>query len=183
MTRPAVQLAAQTFRADEATGTRAKETVSVARPQLSPCAFACRLINAGQPQDALDILEQEVVSGRESLEVQYLIGRAAFGLRDYTRAQRALCRAVAISPDDAATHRLLARVLLRRGNVLGAVRIMGRSSQSSLSIEPTHETQVPSAPAEVDFEDAGNEEPPTTQWEPPVRSTRTGSGAPSSENS
>ncbi len=170
MIRPAVSTSAPRSRADEATGARMKGTVSADRPQLSPCAFASRLLDAGQPQDALEILEREVASGKESLDVQFLLGSAAFSLRDYPRAQRALCRAVVLSPKHSETHRLLARVLLRQGNVAGAMRLVGRSAQPNGRTALAVELQAPKMNAgEGAFEESEADEPPTSQWTPSAR--------------
>jgi len=169
MTRRAQSPAAPTFRTDESTGTRTKERVSAELPRVSPSAFARRLLDAGRARDALDVLDRELLSGRESAELQYWVGRAAFSLGDCARAERALTRAAALSPDEAETHRWLARVLLRRGNVLDAMRILGRSSVPAAPRKPAIEVQVTAVEARETFTDSGSDEPPTVRWPPSRR--------------
>jgi len=172
MTRQALQFPEPSFRADEATGTRPIQRVSADLASASPLAFARHLLAAGRAQAALDILEREIVSGRESAELQFWVGRAAFGLRNFVRAQRALSRAVALSPLDAEPQRWLARVLMRRGNALAAMRVWKRSSEMSMQSQDTWD--IGERPTDLgamefddaEFEDSVNEEPPTTEWIP-----------------
>jgi len=116
MTRRAAPPIASTFEADEATGTRPTASAPGAPPKRSAVSTARRLLDAGRNREALNLLEAEVSAGREKAEVQFWLGRAALRLGDQIRAQRALSRAVTLSPHDPQNHRWLARVLLPPAN-------------------------------------------------------------------
>lgn len=168
MLRRAMPPTASTLRSDEATGTRSKESVSDL-PRVSPCAMARRLLEDGRAEDAIQLLESEIESGEENADLLFWLGRAAFQLGDHVRAQRALFAASAMSPDDAEARRWLARVLLRRGNPLGAMRVLRRVSDSS--IPPPNSTshiiiqRYPSSvPPPEDDSDVESDESPTSQW-------------------
>lgn len=167
MLRRAMPPAAPTFRADEATGTRPKESVGDL-PRVSPCTVAHRLLDDGRVQEAVDLLEREIESGEESADLWFWLGRAAFQLGDHVRAQRALFAASAMSPDDAEARRWLARVLLRRGNPLGAMRVLRRVSESSIP-PPNLSSQIiiqryPSSVPPPADDDGESDESPTSQW-------------------
>ncbi len=153
------------FRNDEATGTRSTAIASAEVPSLSPLAFAGQLLAVGRAQEALDIFEAEIAAGNDTAALHFGAGRAAFRLGNYERAQRALSRAVALAPDGAEAQRWLARVLLRRGNVVGAARVMSRASgwNTSPNAAP-HLDALANELWEIDFEASESDEPPTTQW-------------------
>ncbi len=99
-------------RGDEAVGTRPSFVPS---SSVSACTFARRLLDAGRAEEAMRILEGAIEDGKDNLEFQFLLGRAAFRLGDQAHAHRAFRRAVALSPNEAEVYRWLGRLLVRRG--------------------------------------------------------------------
>ncbi|MET0340601.1 MAG: tetratricopeptide repeat protein [Polyangiales bacterium] len=95
----------------------------------APAALAEALLDAGRPQDALDVVHLGLLDGEPSVELLTLEGRALYEQGDLRESQAALLRAIKADPLYKEAYRRLGQVLIERGDPRRAVQVLERAAR------------------------------------------------------
>ena len=89
-------------------------------------AFARELALAGRSADAIEVAGHVLADEPEDAAMQMLVGQAWAKEGDLVRAQKALLEALRLAPNDKEPYRLLADVLMKRGDPARAIKVLDR---------------------------------------------------------
>src|SRR5688572_13632069 len=95
-------------------------------------AFARELANAGRSADVIEVAGYVLADEPEDAEMQMLVGQAWSKEGDFVRAQKALLEALRLAPNAKEPYRMLADVLMKRGDPARAIKVLERG----LAIDP-----------------------------------------------